>query len=90
MDDKMMDLVDRLIQAEVELSRYKEMFKGLTNVVWEREAAEAATCERITDIMIKTESIRRAMGIIPCPEAINRLKERKMKEAEEDGSFGFS
>jgi len=90
MDEKIMGLVDRLITAEVELSKYKEMMKGLTNVIWEREAAEAENCERINDIVIKTESIRRVMGIVPCPEAINRMKARKLKEAEEDGSFGYS
>ena len=90
MDEKIMALVERLIKAEVELSKYKEMNKALTNVIWEREAAEAANCEKLSDIVIKTESVRRVLGIVPCPEAINRIKERKLKEAEGDGSFGFT
>lgn len=90
MEDKLMELMDRLINAEVELSKYKEMVKGLTSVIWEREAAEAENCERINDIVIKTESVRRVIGIVPCPEAIYRMKARKLKEAEEDGSFGYS
>lgn len=84
MDENIMALVDRAIKAEVDAAIAKEQFKSLTTVIWEHEAQEAKTCEKLSDITIKTETIRRVLGLVPCPEAINRLKERKLQEAEKD------
>lgn len=83
MEEKFMDIVEKLLEMQEELVELKTMKKYLINFLWNAELKDAVDAkkyegkfgDKLTDTKVYVSDVRAVLGIMPNPEAVAIYKE---------------